>query len=552
MRRRLEDEVRAALIRYAFVPVAVVALLCVAWGAFNWQWSIVRHSAESRDLTAQIFAETVEDYSERLSDITQLSIEDARGGADERQRFFTSFYTAVNRRADHPYFCLLDADGHTIFTNYEQPLYFHRSWGVLQRMHKEGETAVEFVQDRDGAWRLVVGRAFWNEGRVTGYALFILPREAFMSADLTPDTHWAIVDAYGYAPFSTLPQLRSEGFDKISPALRHADGIVDVKGCLFYVTHREILNGAFCVYVFAPIEHIIWQYIVGALTLFCVLFVMIPIVLIRVRRETKMKMKAAEEIMNAFHEVRRGRLEHRLNIRTGNEFEEIADSYNRTVDSIKRLLRLNEEQTRAQVVSELRQLESQFNPHFLFNTLENIKYMIRLEPSAAVDMVMDLSSLLRYSIETATDVPLEEDLTHLASYLRIQRRRFGTQLSYEQEIAAEALPCRIPKLILQPIVENAVKYGMDDDGRICIQVHAVVENELLMITVEDSGSGIAPEKLARLRDMLQRGENTSIHTGVYNVHRRIQLLYGDRYGLCITCGERGGTCVEMRCPARAE
>ena len=550
MRRRLEDEVREALIRYAFVPVAVVALLCVAWGIFNWQWSVVRRNGEIRDLTAQIFSETVTDYIDRVSDMTRLSITDAHAGGEAQRAFYSDFYAIVNRRADHPYFYLLDADGQTIFTNYTaSPPYFRTPWGILRRMRTEGAPVVEFVRAGEKEWNLVVGHAFWEDGRVTGYAALVLPQAAFMSPELPPDTHWAIVDAYGYAPFSTLPQLRSENFDKISAKLRGVDGIVDIKDSLFYATHRDILGGAFRVYAFTPIAHVLWQYAVGALILLGVLVVMTPAILMRVRRETTGKTKAAEEIMKAFHEVRRGRLNHRLDIRTGNEFEEIANSY-RTVDSIKELLRLNEEQTRAKVVSELRQLESQFNPHFLFNTLENIKYMIRLAPAEAVDMVMDLSALLRYSIERVTNVPLEEDLDHLAGYLRIQRRRFGTQLSYEEEIAPETLPCRVPKLIMQPVVENAIKYGADETGVIRIRVHTEKEGNLLVITVADSGSGIAPEKLARLQEMLKSGENTSIHTGVHNVHRRIQLLYGDQYGLRITCPAGGGTRVEMRCPAR--
>ena len=551
MRRRLEDEVREALIRYAFVPVAVVALLCVAWGIFNWQWSVVRRNGEIRDLTAQIFSETVTDYIDRVSDMTRLSITDAHAGGEAQRAFYSDFYAIVNRRADHPYFYLLDADGQTIFTNYTaSPPYFRTPWGILRRMRTEGAPVVEFVRAGEKEWNLVVGHAFWEDGRVTGYAALVLPQAAFMSPELPPDTHWAIVDAYGYAPFSTLPQLRSENFDKISAKLRGVDGIVDIKDSLFYATHRDILGGAFRVYAFTPIAHVLWQYAVGALILLGVLVVMTPAILMRVRRETTGKTKAAEEIMKAFHEVRRGRLNHRLDIRTGNEFEEIANSYNRTVDSIKELLRLNEEQTRAKVVSELRQLESQFNPHFLFNTLENIKYMIRLAPAEAVDMVMDLSALLRYSIERVTNVPLEEDLDHLAGYLRIQRRRFGTQLSYEEEIAPETLPCRVPKLIMQPVVENAIKYGADETGVIRIRVHTEKEGNLLVITVADSGSGIAPEKLARLQEMLKSGENTSIHTGVHNVHRRIQLLYGDQYGLRITCPAGCGTRVEMRCPAR--
>jgi len=107
LRRRLEDEVREALIRYAFVPVAVVALLCVAWGIFNWQWSVVRRNGEIRDLTAQIFSETVTDYIDRVSDMTRLSITDAHvgGGARRGVRCLWVFSAPEGRAASFPPRC---------------------------------------------------------------------------------------------------------------------------------------------------------------------------------------------------------------------------------------------------------------------------------------------------------------------------------------------------------------------------------------------------------------------------------------------------------------
>ena len=238
-------------------------------------------------------------------------------------------------------------------------------------------------------------------------------------------------------------------------------------------------------------------------------------------------------------------------IRSDNEFEEIAAAYNRMAESLVRLMRENEEEARAGVISELRQLESQFNPHFLFNTLENIKFMTKLAPDDAVRMISALSTLLRYSIDNRVrQVTLAEDLCHLERYIEIQRLRFGARFSYREEMEEGAETCHVPKLLLQPVVENAIHYGADAEGNIEIVSRMTMEAEQLHIVIEDRGLGMDAETLHRLRTMMAEGENRSVHTGLYNIDRRIRLLYGVEYGVKISCPPSGGTRVEMVLPIR--
>jgi len=221
------------------------------------------------------------------------------------------------------------------------------------------------------------------------------------------------------------------------------------------------------------------------------------------------------------------------------------------VGSLKELMSLNEAEARANVVSELRQLESQFNPHFLFNTLENIKFMIKLEPDTASKMIVALSALLRYSINnTVRQVVLKDDLTYLDNYLVIQQARFGKRLDYQATVADEALTCLVPKLLLQPVVENAIKYGADAQGKITIRAKLQVVDKQLQVEITDKGMGIQPEQLSSLQKLLSQEANDSVHTGIYNIHRRIQLMYGSAYGLTISCPPEGGTRVSMILPVR--
>ena len=176
--------------------------------------------------------------------------------------------------------------------------------------------------------------------------------------------------------------------------------------------------------------------------------------------------------------------------------------------------------------------------------------MTKLDPDAAMRMITALSALLRYSIDSRVQrVPLAEDIRHLGSYVEIQRQRFGARLCYRQEVAGEAEACLGPKLLLQPIVENAIHYGADAEGVIDITTQISVVDGCLHIVIEDGGTGMDEETLYRLREMMERGENRTVHTGIYNIHRRIQLLYGTAYGMEIVRRAGGGTRVTMVLPA---
>ena len=200
-------------------------------------------------------------------------------------------------------------------------------------------------------------------------------------------------------------------------------------------------------------------------------------------------------------------------------------------------------------IAELRELESQFNPHFLFNTLENIKFMVRLDPAAATEMIMALSALLRYSIAgDGRQVALQEDVKYLHSYMKIQQYRFGSRLDFTADIDESALGRQVPKLLFQPLLENAIKYGEDEYGKLKILFQAKIREGCLNVLVKDEGRGIAAEKLQELQNLLASSANHSSHRGLFNVQRRLQLLYGESCGLQIGCPLDGGTEIRLSIP----
>lgn len=251
--------------------------------------------------------------------------------------------------------------------------------------------------------------------------------------------------------------------------------------------------------------------------------------------------------------ARTGNLETSIRIDSENEFRIIADAYNETIASLKTQMENNRKMTELVAMAQNKQLESQFNPHFLYNTLENIRYMCRLEPATAERMVFSLSNLLRYSLDGSKDqVTLKEDLEHLENYMTILKRRFGSRLEYQIEVEPEAMDCRIPKLVLQPMIENAVKYGFGSQLNLKVELKAYIYQGNLIMICRDDGVGISQENLSELNAVLEQKENTSRHSGLYNIHRRIAILYGRPYGVEIRSTEGHGTTLVVTLPADRE
>ena len=195
-------------------------------------------------------------------------------------------------------------------------------------------------------------------------------------------------------------------------------------------------------------------------------------------------------------------------------------------------------------------MESQFNPHFLFNTLESIRYLVKFNPKVADKTVVNLSKLLRYSIQNTVDtVRFKEEFDFVKRYIEIMKVRFGERLEFNDNIPDEVKVVSVPKMIIQPIVENAVKYGFGEDVEVLnVEISAYTESGKVYITVRDDGVGIERELLKELVVNLKEKYNLSDHIGLYNVHKRIELLYGTEYGVEINSERNKGTEVVLVLP----
>ena len=208
----------------------------------------------------------------------------------------------------------------------------------------------------------------------------------------------------------------------------------------------------------------------------------------------------------------------------------------------KRLVKEREELVQLQQIAreqELKRMQAQMNPHFLFNALNSIARIAYLEDASQTEqLIYSLSNYLRYSIKNSEAMPrLTLELENLHCYLSIQRIRFGDRIRFSVDIDKDILDCRIPSMTLQPIVENAINHGLEDKkegGYVTVNGKRSPDGQNILLTVYDNGIGFPAEMLDVLEGKEERpGDSPALGLGLRNTHERIKRLCGDNYGLSI-------------------
>ncbi len=196
--------------------------------------------------------------------------------------------------------------------------------------------------------------------------------------------------------------------------------------------------------------------------------------------------------------------------------------------------------------AELKALRAQINPHFLFNTLNTIAVFCRTKPDEARKLLVQFADFFRKSLERNEEmVTLREEIEYLHSYLFFERARFGDKLKVIEEIDPLTRQKMVPALILQPLVENAIKHGVSPQGTIEIRIEVKRNYDNLHFTISDNGMGISEEEKERV---LESGYGKGLGIGLYNINERLKTIYGSEYGLTLESNSRKGTVVRFEVP----
>ena len=545
-----QENIRNTFISYAIIPSLI--LVCLAMLLFYWSWnySIIHYNRQDNEQITHTLEAIENTWSTEVSNLCELAKE---ASIQKITDIYEIIYAAdrSNRCSSQVY--LLDDKGALIWSVEDADMDFllqpeYQQWGILRMIRQQPETLSTYIQNDF----LCMGQGILDEnGKFLGYLVVGIPGSECADILSGINRKYAITDEMGWIYLSNSAEYLSDEMGRFLWFDKKQDGFFTENNQHFYLTQNHILSGQIGVYTMTdtdPKVHIMWWMIL----MIVVIFAIIGIVTYYSTRKVSAKYTQDVKLLaDAFTSVENGEWNTSLTMDSTLEFQVIGKAFNKMIDSMRKQVEENKELALHAAFAQVKQLESQFNPHFLFNTLDNIRFMIHIDANAADKMITSLSKLLRYSIhDSGEEISVKEDMENIQSYFNILQIRYNKRFAYEVNIEESILDCMIPKLIMQPLVENAVKYGFTDRDKLTVKIKGYEKQGRLIFSCEDDGAGMTPQQLKDIRRRLQQKENKEGHLGLYNIHRRIQLMYGEEYGIFLESEIGQGVVVVLVLPVK--
>lgn len=546
-----QENIRYTFIAYSLVPAFAIACVGLLLFSFLWRYSIADYNKKQNEDICRMFTKVVDGYCDLFEEIEDILSETEEKNLSDavKASFYEMAYKAIRDSNCEGNLYILDERQKLLFSFGDaEPKFLtnpeYKHWGILRAMDEETGSIKIQVQNE----MLCIGKTV--EGK--RYVVVTIPKENVGKLLNMQNQQIIITDSNGWIYLENSSVMK-DNIGRLHADIRQKNGFLRYEENGYYVTSSSLGEKGLWIYTVSDIE---MQSNILLLLIAVIIIIFIGIGTIAYYSTGKMAVKYTQdidEIARAFEKVQQGELDVTLNIGSSTEFQSIGKDFNIMIDSLKNQIAQNQELVEHVAFAQVKQLESQFNPHFLFNTLDNIRFMTKIDIQAADKMIVSLSRLLRYSIRDAREeLTVQEDLDNLQSYLNILQIRFNKRFSYEMNIKDGIKQCLIPKLLIQPLLENAVKYGFVGRDKLHVSIMGYEENDRLVFVCKDNGAGIEEELLEEIRTQLSMEKNTSTHLGLYNIHRRIQLLYKEDFGLQIESRPNEGVTVKLILPCRRQ
>lgn len=498
-------------------------------------------------------AELTADGSAAWNLIDNTTIEIQKG-------MYLSLYQAVQEIYGHAQCSVYDAGGWLRFTTDtlpregKLPVY----WGLLRKASQnEGMTYY-----RTDPYLAVTNPSILMQGAYslenphgarTGYVVLDFTRDNFdnvFSGFYSLTDMILILDDHRKPVYCSRPDYSEDQISGIIAELMKPQGTAEAgKGAQQYLCLREPERGFYVILcrqapISAPAVRMMGTVVLALSLLSLALSLVISEAL--ARHITR----PVSRLDKAIAKVKDGDLSIQVKVKTSDELGRLTESFNQMVKDLKRYLEDRVQRQKDLNETTLRLYQTQLNPHFLYNTLDTIKWSAKIHqiPEIAV-LAENLAVILRKSISSKPFIQLREELDTIESYIKIQKIRFAGRFLYETEVPDMLEDCVIPKMILQPLVENAIIHGLDGcaNGYICI--YAAQKDGILRISVTDDGCGMGQEMLDWMNS--PNPAKRDGHLGLYNVIQILKLYYGEEYGIQAE-SDTSGTTVTIRLPAKKE
>lgn len=475
-----------------------------------------------------------------------------------KQSLYEDLYRFVNTQKISSVFHVIDLEGNPIISSsyaQSQPnpetLFLSNIYRQMRKVPQQVMMQLNKVQLSNNARTVYsIGKGLQVDNKTIGYIVFdLLEQDLNQLVQENPVDIIVITDEFQNSILSTDTTVLNH-IGKFEPSIQEGNYTYSIRNQKHYIYESKSSNQYLRIYTLTSHQFLNSLYLAGFITQILIVIVSILGITRVANHFASKNTQSLDQLLLAIDEVRHGNLDTKLNIDTYQEFGQVSTYFNEMLENLVSLIKENNELFVRNNISEIRQLEAQFNPHFLFNALESLKYLIRFQSKDAESFVMKLAGILRYSISNNEDfVTLEKDLKHIQDYLDIQKVRYNQRVLYEFEVDEGCRNALIPKLMIQPLIENCLHHGYSQK-HLMIRIKALVVKDVLHLLIEDDGVGFTSERLQEIQRLLSSENNDTDHIGIYNVHRRLVLQYGKLYGITITSVFQKKTTITITLPLK--
>ncbi|HER6416776.1 two-component sensor kinase [Streptococcus pyogenes] len=391
---------------------------------------------------------------------------------------------------------------------------------VLRAAHPP-KTLFKVAMDSEDGHYLMIIKPMIDQNQLKGYAFLVMSGKDFLHPTKTLTSELVIADKLDNTFTFSNREFIASSLDKInSQYLHHYFVFQDNRA---FITRKVALQGGLWLYMYRPLIPMV-SVMLFSLISSAVIFVILQ------RKSSDLANRIAAKNSRAINQMVRDmsaisrQEKRRIDLESQDEFQYLSDQINQMVERLQQLHDKTLDLETQKLLFEKRMLEAQFNPHFLYNTLETILITSHYDSALTEKIVIQLTKLLRYSLtDSSKPVLLKDDLSVIESYLVINQVRFE-ELQYSINLSPDLDSLAVPKLFLLPLIENAIKYGLKERHDVKINIACYYQDDHIIFSVRDNGSGIDAHHQKVIREQLEAGES---HHGLINSYRRLKYHFSE-------------------------
>lgn len=547
--KKLKDEIKRSFFMYAIVVLIFIFIVYGLSLAVSFQNSVVEPSNRNHKKVVNQLESGFMSYYQGVAKLVENdTIRSFLQTGDYSREVYETLYDFRNNEELHAEFVLLDKNETPVATSFYDGMEdeVRRSIALNELIQKSNEQGMfgrrlnQQVRNQNDYVSYAIASPVIENDEINGYALFFLERLSFANQPYT-----YVVDSYENVVF-TNQDFGVTSLGKLDIPLDRK--WVRHEGENFYQTKTVLTQLGLKVITLTPITIYWFLLFYGLASILISSFVILLIVWFVTPKIVTSSLQPFDRLV-AFMQAKKDQpffqADHQYE-----EVQTIYEEYKSRVSEVERLMVENETILEKKRISEMKHLEAKFNPHFLFNVLEMIKYEIHTDPESASNMVVKTAKLMRYNANFGhTIVMLKEDIAYLEDYFSLQKMRYGKRLDYEINVDPFLLKeAQVPKLLIQPLIENAVKHNINQTSRLFIEISIKKKGDSLLIKLIDNGAGMTEQQLEKIKAIYLGEKEVQEQTGLHTVHHLITLLYGKSYGLHMESTLEHGTVVSIILP----